>query len=70
MIWLDGGGVFPDQELAANVRLRVRLTDNPAEDVTVSVDGGALHVTGQYAALGVQRVQANHVTITPALPRS
>lgn len=68
MLWLDGGGVIPDEPLATDVRLRVRLTDNPAEDVTVRVDGGQLHVIGQYAAVQIHRVQANHVTIQPLLP--
>lgn len=70
VLWLDGGGVIPDQPLATDTRLRIRLTDNPAEDVTVCVEGGQLHILGQYATLHVHHVQANHVSIQPALPHA
>lgn len=68
MIYLDGGGVIADRELADHTRLRVRLTDNPADDVSVYVEDGRLHVAGQYARLCVRQVEANRVSVTPVAP--
>lgn len=70
MLWLDGGGVIPDQPLATDTRLRIRLTDNPAEDVTVCVEGGQLHILGQYARLRVRQTEPHRVSVETVLPQA
>lgn len=67
MIWLDGGGVIPDGELPDG-RLRIRLTDDPAEDVSVYVEDGRLHVAGQYARLCVRQVEAHRISVETKRP--
>jgi hypothetical protein len=59
---MDGGGVVPDVDLPENSRVTFLL---PGADqaVTAWVEGGVLHVAGQYRPVVVERVAANHVTV-------
>ena len=55
-------------ESAIRVAVRVRLTDQPSEDVTIYVENGRLHIAGQYTRLCVRQCEPS---ICPRItPRS
>lgn len=65
MFLVDGGGVLPDRELdlPEDARLRVRISSDSAEDLTVYVADGKLHVVGQYRPVVVDVDALNHVSL-------
>jgi hypothetical protein len=67
-ISFDGGGVFPDEFISDGDRLRLSFTGEGSEDVTLYVEDGELHIFGQYTALLIDRVEANHVALHTVPP--
>jgi len=65
---LDGGGVVPDLQLPEVTWLRLRTSDDPADDVRVYVEDGQVHVVGQYATVHAERVAPNHVALNTVRP--
>jgi hypothetical protein len=75
LVSLDGGGVVADVPLVAESegaprRLRVHVSGDPAEDLTVWVEGGWLRVAGQYGTVHWEREAPNVGWVRSLLPPS
>jgi hypothetical protein len=60
---IDGGGVILDEPLPDGTRIRFRLGDKGCHDVSVYVEDGVLHVSGQYRPLLLALVERNHLEV-------
>jgi hypothetical protein len=60
---IDGGGVVADTPLPLGTRIRLSPTGYGEQDITVYVEGTAVHVTGFKRALRVNVCSPNHITI-------
>lgn len=60
---IDGWGAVADQELPDGTRIRVRLSESAADDLSIWVHRGELHIAGQYQTVHADRVAPNHVRV-------
>jgi hypothetical protein len=72
VVSLDGGGVVADEPLVfgEGARLRLHVTGTAAEDVTLYIEGGRVHLVGHRArlVLAVSGPQPNHISVLPVVP--
>ena len=64
-VYIDGGGVLPDQELPDGTRVVFRTGPSGCDAVTAYVQRGKLVIKGQYHKLDVQTLDANTLTVEP-----
>lgn len=73
-VFVDGGGVVPDGPLPEGCRVRFSPSGDPAEDLTVWVEGGWLRVAGQYGTVHWEREAPNvgwvRSLVPPSFPRA
>lgn len=59
-VYVESGGIVPNQKLPEHSRVTFRLRDDPGEAVTVWEVNGQLHVGGSSGRLAVRQVARNH----------
>jgi hypothetical protein len=61
--YVDGCGVLNDIPLGEGTRIRLRLSEDRQQDISIFVDDGIVHVYGMYRPLNAAQIEDNHICV-------